>query len=167
MAMTAIKYPEPRYLGEKGEVSALYRPADHEPEVTYANGNTAHYLATGASTDGLFGLYRWVMGPEPSGPGPHFHRTISESFYILSGSIRIYDGAQWIATRPGDFVHVPIGGVHGFRNESGEPATMLLHFAPGAPREGYFEGLAEFSRSGQPGSEELADFYRLHDNTWL
>ena len=37
--------------------------------------------------------------------------------------------------------NVPIGGVHGFRNESGEPATMLLHFAPGAPREGYFEGL--------------------------
>ena len=165
--MTAITYPEPRYLGNKGEVSALYRPADHEPEVTYANGNTAHYLATGASTDSLFGLYRWVMGPEPSGPGPHFHRTITESFYILSGSVRIYDGTRWIETQPGDFVHVPIGGIHGFRNESGEPATMLLHFAPGAPREGYFEGLAEFSRSGQPSEEELADFYRLHDNTWL
>ena len=165
--MTAITYPEPRYLGDNGEVSALYRPTNHEPEVTYANGNTAHYLATGASTDGLFGLYRWVMGPEPSGPGPHFHRTITESFYILSGSVRIYDGARWIETQPGDFVHVPIGGIHGFRNESGEPATMLLHFAPGAPREGYFEGLAEFSRSGQPSKDELADFYRLHDNTWL
>jgi uncharacterized RmlC-like cupin family protein len=27
---------------------------------------------------------------------------------------------------PGDFVHVPEGGVHVFRNESGEPASMLL-----------------------------------------
>ena len=104
---TAITYPEPRYLGDNGEVSALYRPTNHEPEVTYANGNTAHYLATGASTDGLFGLYRWVMGPEPSGPGPHFHRTITESFYILTGTVRIYDGARWIETQPGDFVHVP------------------------------------------------------------
>jgi mannose-6-phosphate isomerase-like protein (cupin superfamily) len=162
-----MTYPEPRFLGEEGEVSALYRPADQGPELTYANGNTAHYLATGASTNGLFGLYRWVMGPEPSGPGPHFHRTIAESFYILSGTVRIYDGVRWIDTRPGDFVHVPLGGIHGFRNESGEPATMLLHFAPGAPREGYFEGLAEFAVSGRPNDEELADFYRRHDNYWL
>ncbi len=162
-----MTYPEPRYLGETGEVSATYRPADHAPEVTYANGNTAHYLATGATTDGGFGLYRWVMGPEVSGPDPHFHRTISESFYILDGTVKIYDGTRWVDTRPGDFVHVPAGGVHGFRNESGAPASMLLHFAPGAPREGYFEGLASFATSGRPSDEELAEFYLRHDNHWL
>jgi mannose-6-phosphate isomerase-like protein (cupin superfamily) len=162
-----MSYPEPVYLGDKGEATATYRAAGHEPEITYANGNTAHYLATGASTGGLFGLYRWDMGPEPSGPGPHFHRSLAESFYILRGTVRIYDGSRWIDTSPGDFVHVPIGGIHGFRNESGEPASMLLHFAPGAPREGYFEGLAEFARSGQPSAEELAAFYLRHDNHWL
>ncbi len=162
-----MTYPDPHYLGDAGEISATYRPAGHEPELTYPNGNTAHYLATGASTHGLFGLYRWEMGPEPSGPGPHFHRSISESFYVLSGSVRIYDGSRWIETVPGDFVHVPEGGIHGFRNESGEPASMLLHFAPGAPREGYFEGLAEFAASGKPSDEELAAFYLRHDNIWL
>jgi mannose-6-phosphate isomerase-like protein (cupin superfamily) len=162
-----MSYPDPRYFGETGEVSATYRPSDHEPEITYENGNTAHYLATSASTDGLFGLYRWVMGPEPSGPGPHVHRTIAESFFVLTGSVRIYNGQQWIETRPGDFVHVPPGGIHGFRNESGEPASMLLHFAPGAPREGYFEGLANFAVSGRPSEEEMAKFYLEHDNTWL
>jgi mannose-6-phosphate isomerase-like protein (cupin superfamily) len=135
--------------------------------LVYPNGNAVHYLATGTTTHGLFGLYRWEMGPEASGPGPHFHRTISESFFILSGSVRIYDGTRWIDTRPGDFIHVPEGGIHGFRNESGEPATMLLHFAPGAPREGYFEGLAQFAASGKPGEEELAEFYLRHDNAWL
>ena len=70
-----MTYPAARYLGEAGEASATYRPADQPPELTYQeSGNTAHYLATGASTDGLFGLYRWVMGPQPSGPGPHFHK---------------------------------------------------------------------------------------------
>ncbi|HUP55270.1 MAG TPA: cupin domain-containing protein, partial [Methylomirabilota bacterium] len=116
---------------------------------------------------GLFGLYRWEMGPEPSGPGPHFHRSISESFYILTGSVRIYDGNRWIETQPGDFVHVPTGGIHAFRNESGAAASMLLHFAPGAPREGYFEGLAGFGKSGQPAAQEMADFYLRHDNHWL
>ena len=161
-----MTYPDPRYLGETGEVSASYRPADHAPDLTYRNGNTVHYLATGAATDGGFGLYRWEMGPEPSGPDPHFHRAISESFYILAGTVRIFDGTQWIDTRPGDFVHVPPGGLHGFRNESGEPASMLLHFAPGAPREGYFEGLAAFAVSGRPSPDELAEFYLRHDNHW-
>jgi mannose-6-phosphate isomerase-like protein (cupin superfamily) len=162
-----MTYPEPRYLGDAGEVSATHRPSTHEPELTYANGNTAHYLATGDSTDGLFGLYRWVMGPEPSGPGPHFHRSIAESFYVLSGAVRIYDGTHWIDAAPGDFVHVPMGGIHGFRNESGAPASMLIHFAPGAPRESYFEGLAAFAASGSPGDDELAAFYLEHDNIWV
>ena len=61
----------------------------------------------------------------------------------------------------------PAGGIHGFRNESGAPASMLLHFAPGAPREGYFEGLAEFAVSGAPSDEDMAAFFLRHDNTWL
>ena len=162
-----MSYPEARYPGDRGEVSATYRPANQAPELTYPNGNKGHYLATGASTDGLFGLYRWVMGPEPSGPGPHFHRSLAESFYVLTGTVRIYDGTRWIDSEPGDFVHVPIGGIHGFRNESGEPASLLIHFAPGAPREGYFEGLAEFAVSGMPDDDELAAFYLEHDNIWL
>ena len=93
-----MSYPEPQYHGSTGEASATFRPADAAPEVTYANGTTAHYLATGASTGGTYGLYRWVIGPEPSGPGPHFHRSITESFYVLSGHIRIYDGRRWIDT---------------------------------------------------------------------
>jgi mannose-6-phosphate isomerase-like protein (cupin superfamily) len=167
MSVPDVTYPEPRHLGSDGEASATYRPAAHPPEITYASGNTAHYLATGASTGGTYGLYRWVMGPGPSGPGPHFHRTITESFYILTGRIRIYDGRAWRDCEPGDFVHVPIGGIHGFRNESGEPASMLLHFAPGAPREGYFEGLAEWDRTRRPADDEVAEFYRRHDNVWL
>jgi mannose-6-phosphate isomerase-like protein (cupin superfamily) len=162
-----MTYPEPTYLGDTGEVSATHRPSNHEPDLTYANGTTVHYLATGASTDGLFGLYRWVMGPEPSGPGPHIHRSIAESFYVLTGAVRIYDGTHWIDTAPGGFVHVPVGGIHGFRNESGAPASMLIHFAPGAPREGYFEGLAAFAVSGPPGDDELAAFYLEHDNIWV
>jgi mannose-6-phosphate isomerase-like protein (cupin superfamily) len=162
-----VTYPDPVYLGEGGETSATVRRADRAPDLTYASGTTVHYLATGATTHGLFGLYRWEMSAEPGGPGPHFHRTLTESFYILSGTLKVYDGTGWIDTVPGDFVHVPEGGIHGFRNESGAPASMLIHFAPGAPREGYFEGTARFGREGRPSAEELAEFYRQHDNVWL
>jgi mannose-6-phosphate isomerase-like protein (cupin superfamily) len=159
-----MTYPPPRYTGDKGEQSARYRPATAPPDLTYPSGGSADYLATGASTDGLFGLYRWNMAAEPSGPGPHFHRTMAESFYVLVGRVRIYDGTDWIECEPGDFVHVPPGGLHGFRNESGAPASMLIHFAPGAPREGYFEGLARWAAEGRPSDEEADAFYRAHDN---
>jgi mannose-6-phosphate isomerase-like protein (cupin superfamily) len=159
-----MTYPDPHYFGETGEVSATHRPGDNEPDLTYGPIASVHYLATGASTNGQFGLYRWDMGPHPSGPGPHFHRSISESFFILSGTVRIFNGADWIECGPGDFVHVPEGGIHAFRNESGAPASMLLHFAPGAPREGYFEGLPAIMSATD---EEKDEFYKHHDNIWL
>ena len=162
-----MSYPEPTYHGEAGEASATVRRNSSPPDITYANGTTADYLATGASTDGLFGLYRWNMTAEPSGPGPHFHRTLAESFYVLAGTVRIFDGNTWIDAVPGDFIHVPPGGIHGFRNESGAPASLLIHFSPGAPREAYFEGLARWATDGSPGPDEAKAFYREHDNNWI
>jgi len=132
MPSPELRYPEPRYTGEPGLANATFRPSGHEPEVRYSLGGTVHYLATGASTGGEFGLYRWEMAAAQSGPDPHFHRTISESFYVLSGTIRLFDGRSWIDGRPGDYLFVPEGGLHGFKNESGEPASMLILFAPGA-----------------------------------
>ena len=158
-----MSYPDPVYLGATGERNAVHVPRDREPDVVFEAG-TCTYLSTGASTGGLFGLYRWDMSGPPTGPGPHFHRTIAESFFILEGTVRIYDGDRWIETTSGDYVHVPAGGIHGFRNESGEPASMLLHFAPGAPREGYFEGLL---RVGDLTDEERDAFFAEHDNVWL
>jgi len=159
-----MSYPEPRYFADTGEASASYRPNGREPELTYPSGVTVDYLAVGASTDGEFGLYRWSFGPNETGPGPHFHRTISESFYILSGTVRLYDGRQWVETRPGDYLYVPPGGIHGFKNVTGEPASMLILFTPGAPREEYFETLARLNVGKDLSDEERAAFYLRHDN---
>lgn len=161
-----MSYPPPLYDGD-GEVSAWVRPADSQPDRVYPNGNRVHYLARGESTGGLFGLYRWEFSEAVSGPGPHFHRTISESFYVLDGEVRIYDGNRWLTARSGDFLHVPPGGLHGFRNESGAQASMLLHFAPGAPRESYFEGLQRLASGEEWSEEEHAAFMVEHDNHWV
>ena len=162
-----MSYPDPRYHGDHGEVSARYRPATAAPELALGQSGSASYLATGASTNGQFGLYRWDMGPEPVGPATHFHRTISESFFVLAGAVSLFNGETWTVSTAGDFLFVPEGGLHAFRNESGEPASMLILFAPGARREGYFEGLRDMGASGrQPSPEELADFYVRHDTYW-
>src|SRR2546422_458625 len=138
----SFHYPEPRYFGHDGDASATYRPADTPPD--FPAGSVAyHYLATNTSTRGEYGLYRVEMAAHAAGPSTHFHRAISEAFFIVSGAIRIFDGRQWIDARPGDFLYVPPGGRHAFSNESGQPASFLLLFAPGADREGYFENVGK------------------------
>jgi mannose-6-phosphate isomerase-like protein (cupin superfamily) len=157
-----MSYPEPRYLGDGGESTATVRLGSQAPELDQRTSRTS-YLATGEATHGQFGLYRWDFKGPPSGPDPHFHRSISESFYVLFGAVRLYDGKRWVDGAPGDFLHVPEGGIHGFRNESGEPASMLILFAPGAPREDYFERVAT---TGQMSEEERTEFYLRHDTFW-
>lgn len=162
-----MSYPPPIYHGAGGEVSARIRPDDTAAELVYPNGNRVHYLARGESTGGLFGLYRWEFSGARSGPDAHFHRTMTESFYVLTGEVMLFDGTDWVAGRSGDFLHVPAGGLHGFRNESGEPASMLLHFAPGAPREAYFEGLAQQAVDGPLTGAAYDAFMAEHDNYWV
>jgi mannose-6-phosphate isomerase-like protein (cupin superfamily) len=115
-------------------------------------------------TAGRFGLFEWNMVARSGGPGPHFHKTFSESFFILSGTVRLYDGARWVDATTGDFLHVPEGGVHAFRNESDAPASMLILFAPGVPRERYFQELADIANTGRTLSEdEWTELFARHD----
>ncbi|MFJ8630356.1 cupin domain-containing protein [Streptomyces sp. NPDC093568] len=159
-----MSYPQRVYDGEGGEVSGNFRPADTPPDLGTAGEDAVHYLAATTTTRGEFGLYRVEMSARAGGPKTHFHRTISESFFILGGTVRLFDGDQWVDARQGDFLHVPQGGLHAFRNDSDAPAEMLLLFTPGAPREAYFEGLAELADATD---EERARFFDEHDSYFV
>ena len=135
------------------------------PDLTYARGGSCEYLATGDSTGGLNGLYRWTFGDVESGPSPHFHRSITESFSMLEGRVRVHDGTDWVTASAGDFLHVPHGGVHGFRGA--DHARMLLMFTPGAPREDYFETLAAVGHGLPMTDDERAAFMLQHDTYWV
>jgi uncharacterized RmlC-like cupin family protein len=146
-----------------GEVSAILRPAD-AIEPLMVGTTSARFVATGDVTNGHFGLFQWDMSAQVGGAAAHFHRTFTESFYVLSGSVRLFDGAAWVEASTGDFMFVPQRGIHGFRNESGEPASLLILFTPGPPREKYFRELAEIRASGRtPSDEEWIDLYSRHD----
>ena len=94
----------------------------------------------------------------------HFHRTFSESFYVLAGSLDVFDGAQWVTSSSGDLVHVPRGGIHGLRVTGAETAEVLTLFTPGIPRERFVLELLEISTSGrQLSPDEWTEFYASHD----
>ncbi|MET7542828.1 cupin domain-containing protein [Streptomyces sp. NPDC005507] len=154
-----MSYPEPRYLGERGQASALFRPAPPQPD-TGSGGTNISYVAKRENTNGEFGLYKIDMEPKTKGAREHFHRTIFESFYVLSGEVRLYNGERWVTGGEGDFLYVPPGGLHAFQNDSDDPVSFLLLFTPGAAREEYFEKVEEYSRRSP---EELKAFRIRHD----
>jgi quercetin dioxygenase-like cupin family protein len=125
---------------------------------------TAGLVATGSQTDGAYGLFRWDMTAAPGGATPHFHRTFSEAFYVLDGRIALFDGADWREGGAGDFLYVPPRGIHGFRNDSSAPVSMLILFAPAPPREDYFRELGDRIASGRTYTDaERAAFMARHD----
>ena len=158
----------PIYHSGTGQVSARFRPAGQPPGYRTAKGTIGHYLAAPTATSGRFSLYRWDMSPDSGGPGPHFHRTYDETFYILAGTVRLYDGTRWFAASPGDMLYVPAGGIHGFTNTSGAPAAMLMLLTPGADRAAYFGELAAIAAHGRELSDaEWAEVHARHDNVML
>ena len=117
-----MSYPPPKYDGEPGLVNARLRRAGSEPEVRYKNGGTAEYLATGESTGGQFGLYRWNMSAAKSGPGPALPPddlgVVLRARPARSGCTTARRGST---PSRATSCSCPEGGIHGFRNESGEP----------------------------------------------
>jgi mannose-6-phosphate isomerase-like protein (cupin superfamily) len=156
------------YVGDGGETSAIAVPAASVRTLEFKSGTIARLVAPGALTAGRYGLFRWDMPAKAGGAGAHFHRTFSESFYVLDGNPSFFDGESWTEGGPGFFLYVPRGGIHGFRNESPTPATFLILFSPGIAREGYFEALAEIGNTGRQMSKaDWAELYARFDQTMV
>jgi mannose-6-phosphate isomerase-like protein (cupin superfamily) len=152
------------YAGDTGDISARFRLAGDVEQISRGPGALTRFVAPGSVTNGQFGLFEWRMPPHGGGPGRHFHKTFSESFYIMTGTVQLYDGDKWADAEQGDFLYVPEGGIHAFRNASDQPASMLILFAPGAPREQYFRETAEIAASGRKLSyDEWTKLFARHD----
>ena len=98
------------YSKDVGEVSARHRPAGEVPSVTYPSGTHVVFTAPGSATNGQYGLFEWNMTGTPGGADPHFHKTFSESFYVMEGTVRLFNGETWIDAVKGDFLYVPQAG---------------------------------------------------------
>jgi quercetin dioxygenase-like cupin family protein len=87
--------------------------------------------------------------PPGSGPPSHRHSDADEAYYILSGEFRVLDGEGFLLAGAGDFVYIPAGSLHGFKNVGADAARMVFLFTP-AGFEGLFSALGEPARRGEP-----------------
>jgi quercetin dioxygenase-like cupin family protein len=100
-------------------------------------GDVYRFLATGDETDGKYALIDAVV-PPGGGPPPHVHSR-EEAFYILEGEITCTVGEKRVIAGPGTFANMPIGSPHSFKNETQQPARMLITVAPAGLEKMFLE----------------------------
>jgi quercetin dioxygenase-like cupin family protein len=122
-------------------------------------------VGLGSHTDHDYGLFEYHLPAGATGAGPHYHQGFSESFYVLEGSVSVRSGDLRIVAGAGDLIYIPRLGIHGFDNASEDQlARFLILFVPGAPREGYFDGLYQMRAQGaEPTNDEIDELARRFD----
>lgn len=83
-----------------------------------------------SDTGGAYSVFEDYI-PPGAGPVPHMHTKEDETIFVLEGKLRAWlDGKQY-DVKAGDFVHMPRGVQHYFKNVSDEPTRLLLSYTPG------------------------------------
>jgi quercetin dioxygenase-like cupin family protein len=119
-------------------------------------GDVYRFLATGDDTNGKYALWEAIV-PPGGGPPPHVHSREEEGFYVLEGEITILIDNQRLIASAGMFANMPVGTPHSFKNESSQPAKMLISIAPAGMEQMFFEvgvPLPEGATIAQPPTEE-------------
>jgi quercetin dioxygenase-like cupin family protein len=134
---------DPRYT-KRG---AVYVPAG-EGITKWVAGDVYTMKATAKTTNGSLGLIEASV-PPGGGPVAHVHNSGDEAFYLLSGELEFLDGDHLSTARTGDFIFVPRGIRHSFRNTGLHTVKMLFMFTPGGLEETFVQG-GDDARPGVP-----------------
>jgi quercetin dioxygenase-like cupin family protein len=113
-----------------------------EGEAIAPGPGAAGVILAGAD-DGLgsVSVVEFELGPGAPGPPPHRHERLTDSFYVLEGTLGVLLGEEEHRAGPGSYAFVPPGNRHTVSNPSDEPVRFLNITAPGG-LERYLRELA-------------------------
>lgn len=114
-------------------------------------GNLVRFLARSPETGGAYSLAEGSFRPGNGAP-PNRHPGDDESFYVLEGTFAfVVDGSTRTVTA-GDFVRVPNGAVHAFKNVGDDVGRLLIVNTPGRVHDAFF---SEVGTPLPPGTREM------------
>jgi quercetin dioxygenase-like cupin family protein len=94
-------------------------------------------------------VIEFELGPGSPGPPPHRHAGITDSFYVLDGTLTVRLGEERLQASAGSYAFVPPGNVHTVSNPGAEPVRFLNVTAPGG-LERYLGELAAAAPADSP-----------------
>lgn len=119
--------------GQNSQNGSLYVPAG-TGVTKWSSGDVNTIKASAATTNGSFGFVEASV-PPGGGPVAHVHRRSDEAFYLMYGELELLAGDRIFTARSGDFIFVPRGTRHRFRNIGLHTAKLLTMFIPGGAEE--------------------------------
>jgi mannose-6-phosphate isomerase-like protein (cupin superfamily) len=133
-AATGANVSAPGFKPNQGK----YVPAGTGPAY-WGPGEEVTFLITGEETGGA-AFVAELSVPPAGGPPPHIHHREDESFFVREGTLAIRVGDRVVNASAGDFVHVPRGTVHCFKNTGDKHAKMWVTFTPAGMEKFFQEG---------------------------
>ncbi len=128
-------------------------------------------VVSSGSTNGAYSVMEWVVapgpGPEsaPGGFGPHRHGSLEETFLVRYGELEFLVGESVTLLSAGDFVPVPPGVRHGYRNRTDSPVDLIATLVPGGFEELFVRYRTDQERPSG-GSGFVADATRDFDSSF-
>lgn len=117
---------------------------------------TTRIKVTADQTGGLLSLMEMDVAPG-FGNIPHAHGGEDEAFYIASGEFRFVNGAGTFDAGQGDFVYIPRGTRHAFKNLGSETGTLMVFYAPAGAEKFFLDYGDDPDPAGNPLPEWTAD----------
>ena len=118
-----------------------------------------NYGFCGARTDtsGSLDMFEMTVQPNARMPVPHYHETWDETVYGLRGKTTWRIDGKDVGVGPGQTAFIKRGVVHGFRNDTQEPASCLCVLSPGVLGPAYFREMAALIGSGTPDPAKMKE----------
>jgi quercetin dioxygenase-like cupin family protein len=136
-------------------LAPLHRAAGTGPSY-WGPGDVYTFLVTGEESGGAYFAMEALV-PPGGGPPPHTHGLEDETFYVLEGSCSFRLEGRVVVAGPGDFVFVPRGIVHCFRNEGPETARLIITFTPSGIEHFFEEALERALDPAMPVPDNIAE----------
>jgi quercetin dioxygenase-like cupin family protein len=120
------------------------------------------FLQSKEDTSGSLDMFEMTVEPNARVPVPHHHESWDETVYGLSGVITFRIDGQDVTLGPGETAFIRRGVIHGFRNDTQEPAICLCVLSPGVLGPGYFREMAALLADGPPDPAKLKETMLRH-----
>ena len=119
-------------------------------EVIRIGGLELRFLRSKEETGGSLDMFEMTVQPNARMPVPHYHETWDETIYGLAGTTTWRIDGHDVVVGPGQTVFIKRGVVHGFRNDTQEPALCLCVLSPGVLGPAFFREMAALITGGPP-----------------
>jgi quercetin dioxygenase-like cupin family protein len=122
---------------------------DAKAEKVWAMGVLVTVKVKAEATDGAYSVFEDMI-PPGAGPVPHTHTKEDESIFVIEGELRAWLGGEQYDVTAGDFIHMPRGVQHSFKNVSDKPTRLLLSYTPGGFERWFLEVGTPIVKAGEP-----------------